>query len=209
LLPQLGTWKNRSIHNFGKWCTINELQVGIRKCAAMGISGTTDINEAHDLLKQAKHTLIIGTDSNQNSMLIPVLDEYKYLGTFFHYSFSRQLSLQKHANVKTCPSIYGIAPFLRNQNVPIKLRTQMMLQFLRPSLTHANVIWAMRAENDTTPFVISTQKFLSIGLAYILGKTIRFKTDNVLHEQNVALLELDILDVEAYAAQEKIATLHG
>jgi hypothetical protein len=194
----------KSIDNFSRWCSLNELQVGLSKCAAMGISGDDDISTAHDLLKTAKDLLVIGQDPAGRNMLVPILDEYKYLGTFIHFSFSPQLTLSKQANLKTCPSLFSIAPLLRNQGVPIKARSSMLLQFIRPSLTHANILWAMRDPQNLSPIEISTQKFLSLGLSFILGKSIKYKTDTTLHEHNVALLELGILDVQTYATQEKI-----
>ena len=193
-----------SIANFGKWCVLNELQVGLSKCAAMGISGIENLDHAHALLKSHAHSLIIGVDSSEALMLIPIRDEYKYLGTIIHFSYSLQHMLLKQANIKTCPSLFGIAPVLRNQCIPIKFRSQMLLQFLRPSLTHASVVWSMRSPSSTPPLDICTQKFLTLGVCFILGKTIKFKTDSALHEHNTALLELDILSVEAYATQEKI-----
>jgi hypothetical protein len=97
---------------------------------------------------------------------------------------------------------------LRNQCIPIKLRTLILLQFIRPSLTHANIIWAMRQPHSEPPITISTQKFLTLGLEFILGKTMKFKTDSAVIEHKVALLELQVLDVQTYAAQEKIRAMY-
>jgi hypothetical protein len=69
-----------SIRNFGHWCKLNELRVGLSKCAAMGISGTQDLEEAHLLLRTAQPLLTIGHDADNQPLTVPVLDEYKYLG---------------------------------------------------------------------------------------------------------------------------------
>jgi hypothetical protein len=62
----------------------------------------------------------------------------------------------------------------------------------------------MRNPSGQTPIEISTQKFLSLGISFILGKTIKLKKTAAHHEVHVALLELGILDVAAYATQEVI-----
>jgi hypothetical protein len=83
----------------------------------------------------------------------------------------------------------------------------MLLQFLRPSFTHANILWAMREPSIQPPIEICTQKFLTLGIAFMLGKTLKYTTDAALHEHNVALLELQVLDVQAYATQEKMRAM--
>ena len=64
----------------------------------MGISGNTHIDDAQNLLKEQPLALQIGTNQDLLPLLVPIVEEYKYLGTTLHYSYSLQLILDKQAS---------------------------------------------------------------------------------------------------------------
>lgn len=117
------------------WATKFEMQFGVNKCGIIGFG-----NGAQRNLRNEAQNLIL------DNQLIPLVDEYTYLGVPFTASLNVSLMAAARA-AKGRKCLMALRPELGCAKIPLEIRIRVIKALLIPVLTYGSEVWGMNEEN--------------------------------------------------------------
>lgn len=175
------TWENLrdALGRIGNWANENEMTFGIKKCGLMGFGGN-----AMEQLRLHNNAILL------QNQVIPVVEEYTYLGIIFRPTLSCE-EVAKDRAKKGRSAFFSISHFLSCNRIPLMIRIKAVKSLLYPVLTYGSELWGMNASNAKC-----VQRVVTDALKGVL----RIKQKSHIVSAQVFHSEFDITPIHAYTS---------
>lgn len=171
----------RLLERIEQWGVKNEMSFGVSKCGIMGI-GENGMARVRAMAGQWR----LGGE------VIPVVEEYKYLGLMFRYDLNLGHIARVRA-LKGVNALHALRPTLQKHHLPVKLRTMLIKSLLMPVLCYGGELWGMSSQRAQ-----DADRVLRQAMRSVVGKS-----SNALVSQEVLRRELKVPSVYAATAARR------
>ena len=121
-----------------RWANMFDMTFGVPKCGVMVMA--KDSAEHKLLAEELEGSAGLRTIQGQ---VIPIVREYEYLGIRIHDSLSLAVIVADR-EAKGTRAMYALLPFLRNLDIPLCTRVDVLRAVVLPSLLYGAELWGDR-----------------------------------------------------------------
>ena len=141
-----------------KWTTDNEMSVGTRKCGILEF--LPDPNDDPSLTE----THIMRDSLRINGQLVPIVQDYKYLGLLLDGHLDRETVIRQRLE-RARKSSYSTCPYLTSSTILMTMRLQVIRAVVIPQCLYGAEIYGMnRSLTNTVQVLMNTMLRWIIGI---------------------------------------------